>query len=295
MLKYAEILNSKRMKNFIVPIDFSEESLSGLNMAVLFSQKTEVNIQMVNVITSTSDNLQSTKKESEKSIENKFKKLIEKYEPKLGNDSKIRYIIKTGKVYKEIVNQANSYKDAVVSTSTHGASGFEELFVGSNALKIMSATKNPVFAVRKTAPRKIKKIILPIKLLADTRQKFPIAADIAALFGAEVHVVVISTKNNKRDLKRLESYSNQCVGYLKYRKIEVVTSTVVGDSLTNLTLNYAKAVNADMIIIMSSAIDKWNVVLGSYAQQMLNKSHLPLLAVKPMPRQLPTGFSAYGG
>jgi len=60
-------------------------------------------------------------------------------------------------------------------------------------------------------------------------------------------------------------------------------------------LNYAKAVNADMIIIMSSAIDKWNVVLGSYAQQMLNKSHLPLLAVKPMPRQLPTGFSAYGG
>ena len=58
---------------------------------------------------------------------------------------------------------------------------------------------------------------------------------------------------------------------------------------------YAKAVNADMIIMMSSSIDKWNVVLGSYAQQMLNKSHLPLLAVKPMPRQLPSGFSAYGG
>lgn len=283
------------MKNFIVPIDFSEESLSGLDMAVLFSQKTELNIQMVNVITSTSDNLQSTKKEGEKAVENKFKKLIEKYEPKLGNDSKIRYIIKTGKVYKEIVNQANSYKDAVVATSTHGASGFEELFVGSNALKIMSATRNPVFAVRKAAPKKIKKIILPIKLLADTRQKFPIAADIAAIFGAEVHVVVISTKNNKRDLKRLESYSNQCVGYLKYRKISVVTSTVVGDSLPNLTLNYAKAVNADLIIMMSSAIDKWNVVLGSYAQQMLNKSHLPLLAVKPAPRQLPTGFSAYGG
>ncbi len=283
------------MKNFIVPIDFSEECLSGLDMAVLFSQKATVNIQLVNVITTTSDNLQSTKKETEKSAENKLKKLIEQYEPKLGNDSKIRYIIKTGKVYKEIVSQANSYNDAVVAASTHGASGFEELFVGSNALKIMSATHKPVFAVRQKAPKKIKKIILPIKLLADTRQKFPIAADIAALFGAEVHVVVISTKNNKRDLKRLESYRNQCVGYLKYRRIPVVTSTVVGDNLPNLTLNYAKAVNADMIIMMSSAIDRWNVVLGSYAQQMLNKSHLPLLAIKPMPRQLPTGFSAFGG
>ncbi len=283
------------MKNFIVPIDFSQESLSGLNLAILFSQKQTVNIQMVNVITSVSDNLQSTKTEGEKFAEKKFKKLIEEYEPKLGNDSKLRYIIKFGKVYKEIVNQVNSYKDSVVSASTHGASGFEELFVGSNALKTMSASTRPFFAIRIDAPKKIKKIVLPIKLLADTRQKFPIAANIAELFGAEVHVVTVSTKNNKRDLQRLHSYSNQCVGYLKYRKISTVTSTVIGDSLPTLTLNYAEAVGADLIIMMSSAIDKWNVVLGSYAQQMVNKSHLPLLAVKPMPRQLPTGFSAFGG
>ena len=108
------------MKNFIVPIDFSEESLSGLDMAVLFSQKTTVNIQLVNVITSTSDNLQSTKNESEISAESKFKKLIEKYEPKLGKDSKIRHIIKTGKVYKEIVNQADSYNDSVVVGIVYG-------------------------------------------------------------------------------------------------------------------------------------------------------------------------------
>lgn len=283
------------MKNFIVPIDFSEESLSGLKMAVLFSQKKDVNIQMVNVVTSVSDNLPSTHKENEKAIETKFEQIIAEYGSKLGNDSKLSYIIKKGKVYKEIVNQANSYKDAVVCASTHGASGFEELFVGSNALKIMSATSKPVFAIRKNPPKKINKIVLPIKLLADTRQKFPLAADIAQLFGAEIHVVTISVKNNKRDLARLHSYSNQCVGYLRYRKIPTVTSTVIGDSLPMLTLNYAKAVNADMVIMMSSAIDKWNVVLGSYAQQMLNKSHLPLLAVKPKPRQLPTGFSAYGG
>ena len=59
------------MKNFIIPIDFSKESLSGLDMAVLFSKKKTVNIQMVNVITSVSDNLQSTRKESEKSAEKK--------------------------------------------------------------------------------------------------------------------------------------------------------------------------------------------------------------------------------
>src|SRR5210317_1762787 len=98
------------MKNFIIPIDFSKESMSGLDMAVLFSQKKTVNIQMVNVITSVSDNLQSTKKETQIMAEKKFQKIMEEYEPKLGNDSRLRYIIKTGKVYKEVVNQANSYQ-----------------------------------------------------------------------------------------------------------------------------------------------------------------------------------------
>lgn len=284
------------MKNFIVPIDFSPESLNGLKMAVLFSQRKTVNIQMVYVLSSGSDYRPSSIKEEEAFAESRFKKLMQEYEPKLGNDSKLKHIVKKGKVYKEIVAQANSYNSAIVSASTHGASGFEELFVGSNALKIMSASNGPVLTIRKSpVPKKIKKIILPIKLLADTRQKFPIAADVAELFGAEIHVLTISTKNNKRDLARLHSYSNQSVGYLKSRRIPVVTKTVVGDSLPALTLNYAEAVSADLIVMMSSAIDKWNVILGSYAQQMLNKSHLPLLSIKPKPRQLPSGFSAYGG
>ena len=37
----------------------------------------------------------------------------------------------------------------------------------------------------------------------DTRQKAPFVADLAELFGAEVHVVSISTLKNKRDLTRL--------------------------------------------------------------------------------------------
>jgi len=283
------------MKNFIVPIDFSHESMHGLEMAVLFSQKIHVNIQMVYVMTTVSDYHPSTISEEHKFAEERFEKILKEVEPRLGNDSKIRYIIKKGKVYKEVVAQVNSYKDAVVSASTHGASGFEELFAGSNALKIMSVTDRPVMTINKgPVPKKIKKIVIPIKLHPDTRQKLPIAADLARMFGAEVHVVAISVKNNKRDLQRLQSYSNQAIGYLKHRKVAYEFHTVIGDSLPVLTLNYATAVNADLIIIMSSAIDKWNVFLGSYAQQMLNKSRLPLLCIKPRAKQLPTGFNTFG-
>lgn len=283
------------MKNFIIPIDFSQESINGLDMAVLFSTKLQVNIQLVYVITSVSDYHPSTISDEHKFAERRFNKLIDEYTPKLGNDSKISYIVKQGKVYREVVGQVNSYKDAVVSTSTHGASGFEELFAGSNALKIMAATDKPVFTIQKgPAPKSIKKILLPIKLHQDTRQKLPLAAEMALLFNAEVHVLSISAKNNKRDLERIESYSKQSMGYLRNRKVKFTHHVVFGDSLPALTLNYAEAIDADLIIIMSSAIDRWNVFLGSYAQQMLNRSKYPLLCVKPRPKQLPTGFSALG-
>lgn len=283
------------MKNFIIPIDFSQESIHGLELAVVFSSKMKVNIQMVYVITSVSDYHPSTISDEHRFAEDRFKKLIDVFKPKLKNDSTIRYIIKQGKVYKEVVAQVNSYNNAVVAASTHGASGFEELFAGSNALKIMAATSKPVFTIKiGPVPRKIERIVLPIKLHPDTRQKVPLAAEIARLFGAEVHVLSISTNNNKRDLHRLESYSRQSIGFLNYKKVRTVHHVVTGDGLPNLTLNYAAAIDADLIVMMSSAIDKWNVFFGSYAQQMLNRSKLPLLSIKPRPKQLPTGFRTFG-
>jgi nucleotide-binding universal stress UspA family protein len=194
------------------------------------------------------------------------------------------------------VNQANSFKDVVVSASTHGASGFEELFIGSNALKIIAATDRPVFTIRQpSVPGQIDKIVMPIKLHVDTRQKAPYVADIAQLFKSEVHVISVSTRKNQNDLKRLETYARQVVNYLQARDIKTITKTVVGEHLPTVTCNYADAVDADMIAIMSTAIDKWSVFLGSFAQQMISKANVPLLSITPKEKHIPAGFSATGG
>ena len=283
------------MINFIVPIDFSVDSQKGLEWAVLFSKKKKINIQMVYVLTNSSNFQPSVVELEQKYAAAHFKKLVKEFGPALGNQSTLRYIIKKGKVYREVVNQVNSYKNAVISTSTHGASGFEELFIGSNALKIMAATEQPVFTLRTTLPDQVKKIVVPIKLHLDTRQKAPLVADLAELFGSELHVISISTRNNKKDLARLESYSNQVINYFKARALQTVAKILVGESLPNLTCNYAEAVDADLITIMSSAIDKWNVFFGSYAQQMVKAATVPLLSITPKEKQIPAGFSTFGG
>jgi nucleotide-binding universal stress UspA family protein len=283
------------MTNFIVPVDFSPDSLKGLEWAILFSQKKNINIQMVYVLTNNSHFQTSMMDQEQEFAENQFKKLVDEYEPLLGHQSGLGYIIKKGKVYKEIVNQVNSFSNAVVSSSTHGASGFEELFIGSNALKIMAATDQPVFTLRTTVPTDVKKIVVPIKRDPDTRQKTAIAADLAELFGAELHVISITSLTSEKDRSSLEIYSNQVVNFFKARKLNTITKTLTGDNLANLTCNYAEAVNADLITIMASAVDKWNVLLGSYEQQMVSNARVPLLSITPKENQMPAGFNTFEG
>ena len=52
--------------------------------------------------------------------------------------------------------------------------------------------------------------------------------------------------------------------------------------------------DADLITIMSGSIDRFNVILGSYAQQMVNKANVPLLSITPREKHIPLGFSTTG-
>lgn len=279
------------MKNFIIPIDFSNESLKGLDIAVLFSQKMHVNIQMVYVQKSSDDYHPGSIEEEHKYAEKRFNEIMKEYSPKLGNDSKLRSIIKKGKIYKEIVSQVESYNDSIIAASTHGASGFEDFFIGSNAFKIITATNKPVITIRKgNCPKNISRIVVPLKMDVDTRQKVPWATDIAEIFGAEIHLITISTTQNKKEQARLNLYLSQSAEYIKKRKVSVVTKKLDGENLATLVVNYATATDADLVVIGTDRMSGTSKSLGGYVQNVLNRCPCPVLSITPGKKHLPAGF-----
>lgn len=285
------------IKNFIVPIDFSEDSLKGLELALLFSRKIYSNIQLVYVQKRTAEHFPTSIREEYNFAKDKFEKILQMYSDKLGNNSKLRYIIKKGpKVYEEVVNQAESYKDSIIAASTHGASGFEEFFIGSNAFKIISATTRPVLTIRKGGvPCEISKIVLPIDAMVETRQKVPLTSEIAEIFGAEVHIIEVSSTKNSKILKRLSAYSKQVSGFLKGRGLTVKTDCIVGNNIADLTVDYAHSINAGMIsIITEQGTSITNLILGNHAQQVLNKSIIPVLNITPKEMHFKGSFSTLG-
>jgi len=284
------------MYHIIVPIDFSEESLKGLELAILFAKKVNSKIQMVYVRKKSGD-YNAGSKEEKKYAEKKFKEIVKEYQPLLPKEIKLDYIVKSGKIYKEVVSQAESFENSFIVASTHGASGFEQFFIGSNALKIISATKKPVITLQgNKPPRIISKIILPLDITAETRQKLPFTAEIAKWFDAEVHVVTLSAYQADDIIKKLNSYSAQVCDYLKERGIKYKTEMLVGSNLTDITLEYAKKVNAGLISIMTEqSVDVSNFILGSFAQQMLNKSAIPVMSMNPKELFVSGAFTTQGG
>lgn len=285
------------MKHIIVPIDFSKESLHGLRLALVLSEKIVSNIQMVYVQKKSSDYFPGSRKEESKYAKKKFEKIISDYKKMLSEKSKLSYIIKKGKVYEEVVNQAQAFKDSMIISSTHGGSGFEELFIGSNTFKIISATERPVITIRHgTYSDYISRIVLPIDSSVESRQKVLMTAEIAKIFNSVIHVVCVTSSKGKHIKNKLNAYSKQVCDYLKEQKIQYTTKFLIGDNIVDLTILYAKSIKADLISIMTEQGKSISyLLLGSYAHQMLNKAPCPVLCITPKEFLIPGSFKTLGG
>ena len=71
------------MKNIIVPVDFSEESISGLQIALLFAKKIPVTVQLVYVMQKVSEHGNESVDTEHDFAEKQLKALVEKYSPGL--------------------------------------------------------------------------------------------------------------------------------------------------------------------------------------------------------------------
>jgi len=263
------------MKTIIVPMDFSNEALPGLNLSLMLAEKTGANIQMVHVVCKNDNSDNEQLKKGYQLAEMNFKKILEKYNEKVN----FSYTIKEGKVFREINDLADTYDDVLIVLTTHGASGFEELFIGGNAYKIVSHAKNPVITVRKSAiPPNINKIVLPLDITFQTREKVPFTVELAKLFHSEIHLLSIRHTNIKSIEEKLQQYIGQVASYIEAQNIPCRIEHLQGDNLTDITLDYARTINADLISIMTEQEKSAsNLLLGSYAHQMINKAFIPVL------------------
>lgn len=273
------------MKQILVAIDFSDCSLNALEHAITIAEKAEAGVELMYVIKPDSSREMFTEgpKTVSSMVKDKFEELVEKYQPMMGTN-KLTYLIREGKVYNEIVKEADKKDVFLVMAGTHGASGFEEFWIGSNAYRIVSALRKPVITIRGgvNINRNLEKIVLPLDSTPETRQKVPFTAYMAKIFDAEVHILKVNSSEVAAIITRINSYGDQVKKHLDEENIRYVIESVESDNLTDTTIEYALKINANLISIMTEQeISAKNLLLGPYAQQMVNHSPMPVLSIHP--------------
>jgi nucleotide-binding universal stress UspA family protein len=271
------------MNHILVPIDFSKDSINALEHGILIANTLGFDIRLIHVKRKNADynasfNLNDFDEVLISGIEDNFVSILQAYKNEIKGE--IDYRIREGRIYNEICNQAKYGDSDMIIMGTHGVSGFEERWVGSNAVRVVSHSSCPVITIRYNFPKRvIKKIILPIDTSRETRQKVPFVAHLATVFKAEVHVVDVRDNNKASTKKALGEYMAQVMSYLKRRKIRCVCDSLKGKNLTNTIIEYAILSDADLIAIMNEQNERSKQIwLGPYAQQMVNHSPIPVLS-----------------
>jgi len=273
------------MKKILVAIDFLDCSINALAHAVSIAAKANADIEMVWV------NMPDHSKEIFKcdpdallsEVDKRFNELIEDFAPELEN-SKMHYHVRDGKVYHEIVQAAEEMNVDLIVAGTHGSSGFEEFWIGSNANKIVSATDKPIITIRGgiDIQRPLNKIVLPLDSTVETRQKLPFTTELAKVNDAEIYVLSIYTSKISQIRYRVDTYTDQVIEYLEDEGVKYVRDAIEADNLTNSTIGYAERVDANIISIMTEQERTTaNLWLGPFAQQMVNHSPFPVLSIHP--------------
>jgi len=272
------------INRILVPIDFSGDSINAFEYAIKFANTMDAKLRLIFIRSNKNFDVPFFFKDIEVdkvSVESFFDIIIEKYKNKIKGE--FDYKIREGKVFKEIVNQAKYDDTDLIIMGTHGVSGFEAYWIGSNAYKVVSNSPCPVITIRNGFLRRgLSKIVMPIDVSKSSRQKINDTAELAELCNAEIHIVSVRETKRPVIIKKLANYISQTKEYLENRGITVVTSDLFGSNITDITIEYAKKVDADLISIMTEQTEGASYLwLGKYAQQMVNNSPFPVFSIRP--------------
>lgn len=269
------------MKSIIVGTDFSEGSYAALELAVDVANRMQCDILLVWVrrekMLFTGEQLDMLTNLAK----DKLKALCERYASKM-TAGRIHSRIINGKVSAAIAEVAKRELAPLIIIGTNGASGFEKYVIGSQAARIVQDSPCPVLTMRQGFDfhKRLERIVVPLRVNANSRQKVPPAASMAKIFGSEVHI--LGLLDLKEEESALRTYINQSTDFLEREGVPYHFEIRTYSTYSDTVLNYADEIKADLVIINTEQ-DRVisQLFLGTNAQQIVHKSQIPVLCIHP--------------
>ena len=270
------------MKKILIPVDFQEQSLLALLQSYNLARRIEAEIVLLYVHEQPGILASLFSKDQHNEI---LSKIDEKLAELAGKTSlisglKITYQIEKGRIYSKIIDVAGEINADYIFMGTHSTEKGEEheMRLGANASKVIRSAICPVITFNTRHPyTECRNILLPVDLAKETSQKITKCIEIAKIYGAGIKVVTaIWTKNNPEIKYMLHQKGIACT-------FEIIESDDGENTLVPAILNYAKQQeDIDLVLILTQQeVGFVEYFVGSYAQEFIRLSQIPVMSIIP--------------
>jgi nucleotide-binding universal stress UspA family protein len=273
------------MKKILVPVDFSEPSANALQVAAKIAKQQQAEIVVLHMLGLSEAVM--TKNETQEFEEAKFymelaKKRFQTFldKPYL-RGIKIKKIVQNYKVFKELNKVSKEQNVDLIVMGSHGTSGFNEYFGGSNTAKVVRTSDVPVLIIKAPSPNfDIKRVLFACSFNDDSVLAFKNVEAFAQRFSARLSLLYINTPYD--DFLSTSEAEARISDFLvkageKVRKVEIYNDYSVEKGLQN----YAIGKNVDILAIPTHGRKGLShFFLGSIGEDVANHANLPVMTFK---------------
>lgn len=179
----------------------------------------------------------------------------------------------------EIYNHCTKHDCGLVVIGSHGSKGVREMFVGSNAQRVIRYAPAPVLVLKKgITPFSVKNIVFAASFREDVHAAFGEVLRIADMFKANVHLLYVNMpymfEETKATVARLrefaQKYPDRALGVHIYNAFDEESGIQ----------QFAAEHHIELVALTTHGKSGWVQILSpSIAESLVNHSEMPVLTV----------------
>lgn len=282
---------NKHFNNILVPVDFSEQSTMALDQAIVLSKiiKTDITVLYVieeagffaNIFTEDQNDIIYD------TILGNLNKLAKELKDKSG--VAVHTMVERGKIFTKISEVCEAISAQFVVIGTNGSQGNKKRYIGANTGRVIREASCPVISINSRSNNSgINTILLPLDLSKQTTQKVAKAIEIARIFNSTIKVMSALITDDSKIFTKIESQIKEVQRYIETHNIHCTAEIVKGKpnekTLAQVILNYSKANDVDLIMIMTQQERNWvEYFIGSSAHEIIRYAEMPVMTIVPKP------------
>lgn len=273
------------MKKILVPTDFSDQAFNALKAAAGIARKSNAEIVLLHIIDLPQETMDMIQPGYDLPEIMFFKQHAETrltqiaLSPELSGLT-VSQILKLGRTFNEVTIVAKDNNIDLIVMGSHGASGFKELFIGSNTEKVIRTSEVPVLAIKgDQSDVKFDKVVVANDFTEDIKESFEQIIQFLKSNGGKPHFLMVNTPNNFKPTHVAEEIVR---GFLSQFELEEYEFSIYNDlDIEKGILNFAERVNADLIAMGTHGRKGFARFLnGSISEDLMNHSPRSIITFK---------------